>query len=397
VQVTAADPSSAPQGTVSLDVAITGSGFDSSAVVRFLVTGTTDTGGITVKKVSVRGARKLVATIDVADAAVLAKFDVEVTLSGDRKGKGTTLFTVVEKTNGDACSTPGLDFPAFIYWQQSSLSQRIYVADSTGKCSRPVITIDAGAPGARFSLVGGSNVGRVVFPDVGGVSAVDFTFTGTTISVQPKRTVTPPVWDNFELSRDGDYLYAATIQPDRSAPTFLQRHYVGTGSAQPVSDVYTVPAPWIVWGLSANADGSSLFVELQDTDGVSPSNRLVRIDVDLQTGVGVLAQEYLAVAKLASRFPSADPSMPRFAYSEFLLGTNNCEQIKIIANDGTDLTVGQPRFGRRSTWLDGHVLATSYSPPTKSGRCSGNGYIARIDPLTSEEVYLARGYDPEAR
>jgi hypothetical protein len=37
VSVTAADPSSAPQGTVSLDVTISGNGFDSSAAVTFLV------------------------------------------------------------------------------------------------------------------------------------------------------------------------------------------------------------------------------------------------------------------------------------------------------------------------------------------------------------------------
>ena len=41
VTVTAADPSSAVQGTVSLDVTVTGSGFNSTASVKFLVTGTT--------------------------------------------------------------------------------------------------------------------------------------------------------------------------------------------------------------------------------------------------------------------------------------------------------------------------------------------------------------------
>jgi hypothetical protein len=397
VQVTTADPSTAPQGTVSLDVAISGSGFDSTAIVRFLAAGTNDMGGITVKKVAVRGSRKLVATIDVADAAIVGAFDIEVALSGGRKGKGTTLFNVIAKTGGDPCNTPGLDFPAFIYWQGSSLSQQIYVADSTGKCSRPLVTLAGGAPGARFSIVGGSNVGRVVFQDVGGVSAVDFTYAGTTISVAPKRTVTPPVWDEIELSRDGDYVYAATLRSDRETPTILQRHYVGTEAAQPVSDVYTVPAPFIVWNVSANADGSVLLLELQDTNSDTARNRVVRIDVDPQTGTGVVGQEYPAVANLVNRAPAVDPGVPRFSYSEFLTGLNNCDQIKIMASDGTDLTAGQPRYGRSTTWLDGYVLATSYSAPTKSGRCSGNGYISRIDPLTSEEIYLLRGYSPEAR
>ena len=76
------------QGTVSLDVTVTGNGFNSSAQVKFLVTGTADPGGITVKKVTVKGSKKLIATIDVADTAVVNKFDIEVALSNGRKGKG---------------------------------------------------------------------------------------------------------------------------------------------------------------------------------------------------------------------------------------------------------------------------------------------------------------------
>ncbi len=47
VQVTSATPPEAPQGTISLDITVAGSGFDSTAQVEFLVTGTTDLGGIT--------------------------------------------------------------------------------------------------------------------------------------------------------------------------------------------------------------------------------------------------------------------------------------------------------------------------------------------------------------
>lgn len=98
IQVTAADPSSAPQGTISLDVAVSGNGFDSSAAVTFFVTGTTNPGGVTVKNVRFIGSKKLIATIDVADAAAVAQFDIEVRLSGGRKGKGTTLFAVQAKS-----------------------------------------------------------------------------------------------------------------------------------------------------------------------------------------------------------------------------------------------------------------------------------------------------------
>jgi len=54
VKVTAADPATTYQGTVSLDVTISGSGFDSTATPTFLVSGTTDTGGISVRKTVVK-------------------------------------------------------------------------------------------------------------------------------------------------------------------------------------------------------------------------------------------------------------------------------------------------------------------------------------------------------
>jgi hypothetical protein len=101
VAVTAADPSTALQGTTSLDVTVSGSGFDNSAEVNFLVTGTTNPGGITVKQVAVRGSKKLIATIDVSPDAVVNNFDIEVTLSGGRKGKGTTLFKVQASKRAD--------------------------------------------------------------------------------------------------------------------------------------------------------------------------------------------------------------------------------------------------------------------------------------------------------
>ncbi len=100
VQVNSANPNSAEQGTVDLNVEIAGTGFDKSAAVEFLVTGTTNPGGITVKKVKVRGSKKIIVTIDVDAGAEVADFDIEVRLSNGRKGKGTTLFKVQQKTTG---------------------------------------------------------------------------------------------------------------------------------------------------------------------------------------------------------------------------------------------------------------------------------------------------------
>ena len=99
VKVTAAAPSSAYQGTTSLDVVVTGSGFDSTAKVQYFVSGTTDPGGIRVRSVTYRKSSELVTTIDVADSASLASYDIQVTLDTGRKGKGTTLFSVKQRPN----------------------------------------------------------------------------------------------------------------------------------------------------------------------------------------------------------------------------------------------------------------------------------------------------------
>lgn len=158
MQVTSADPSSALQGTVSLDVTITGNGFDNSAQVQFLVTGTTNPGGISVKNVSVRSAKKLVATIEVADTAVVNKFDIEVRLSNGRKGKGTTLFAVQAKAS-DPCvagSANWLGFPAFAYFANipgsgSGDPYEVRVASANGRCSVRVMTLPENALTISFA------------------------------------------------------------------------------------------------------------------------------------------------------------------------------------------------------------------------------------------------------
>ena len=72
---------------------------------------------------------KLVATIDVADTAVVNKFDIEVTLDSGRKGKGTTLFSVLKKAVAalDPCLTSSPQggvvnestFPSFAFFRST--------------------------------------------------------------------------------------------------------------------------------------------------------------------------------------------------------------------------------------------------------------------------------------
>jgi hypothetical protein len=106
IQVTSATPSSAPQSTVNLNVAISGNGFARGAQAEFFITGTTNPGGVTVNSTAFNNKRSLTANITVSDTATIANFDVQVTSSG-RTGKGTELFAVTAKGTPIGCSTTG--------------------------------------------------------------------------------------------------------------------------------------------------------------------------------------------------------------------------------------------------------------------------------------------------
>jgi len=103
---TSADPSSAEQETFDLEVTVTGDNFSKDSEVRFLVTGSeNDEGGIKVKKVKAQGPKTLKVTIDVPLSATTGDFDIEV-MSRGRRGKGTELFRVLEKTHPNQDNTP---------------------------------------------------------------------------------------------------------------------------------------------------------------------------------------------------------------------------------------------------------------------------------------------------
>lgn len=107
ITVTSADPPETEQGTLGLVVKIAGSNFGKDSKVDFLVSGTTNPGGVTVRSVKYRNPKSLEATIDVApDAQTQNRFDIQV-MSGGRTGKGTELFSVKVKTTGGDLTPPG--------------------------------------------------------------------------------------------------------------------------------------------------------------------------------------------------------------------------------------------------------------------------------------------------
>ncbi len=105
VVVSSADPPSAPQGTVNLDVTIKGNNFKRGAASRFFVTGTSDSGGVTVNHTTFVSRTELRANVTIGDGAILSKFDIQVRNSDGRTGKGIELFTVTEKLPQDTLAT----------------------------------------------------------------------------------------------------------------------------------------------------------------------------------------------------------------------------------------------------------------------------------------------------
>ena len=96
VVVSAAVPDNAPQATLNLNVTIKGNGFKKGAIAKWLVTGTTDPGGVTVNSTTYVSSTDLIANINVtSDAQTLKKFDIHVMLTNGRTGKGIELFCVI--------------------------------------------------------------------------------------------------------------------------------------------------------------------------------------------------------------------------------------------------------------------------------------------------------------
>jgi hypothetical protein len=229
VKVTAAAPSSAVQGTVGLDVVVSGSGFDNTSTAQFFVTGTTGTGGITVKKTVFRNSKEIVATIDVADGADVASFDIQVTLSSGRKGKGTTLFSVSAKVVDPCIGATA----AFVVDKESPNAPRtLYLANAAATCLRPLYTFNSVfLHNSSFRIVDTDGVqeGRVVVSD-GGDDLLFIRFPiGPDMQVDPASIIVRRIFDpqqvgfvdntHFDLAADGRRLAYVTTAEDGSSST----------------------------------------------------------------------------------------------------------------------------------------------------------------------------------
>ena len=402
IQVTAADPTSATQGTLSLDVTVSGSGFDSSAAVSFLVTGTTNPGGITVKNVKVTGPKKLVATIDVAEAAAIANFDIQVTQSGGRKGKGTSLFAVLAKASNDPCAAAGIDFPAFTFRGPTEATEEvIYVADANGTCIREIgkFTVsasDASSTIFSYPVAGTADVGRIVWGEHD-LYSLTFLVTGTTVtpySVELLYEQVGPDISAFDMSKDGSTVYAALDAVD---PTHIARIVAITVSDRSSRDVYAGPADSSdIRSIAVDESGTLVVQQVVPIGDSDDFTQILRIDP------GCDNPSCATIFKTAGETDNhsvgniaASLVDDRFVYEHS--GITPCSpvlQVMSIAG-GPVLNAATPMFGRRSSWYGGKILTNGFKV-NKRG-CTISTTISQFDPDTGAETILVRGFDPDGR
>jgi len=141
VTVTAAYPPDAFQGE-ELIVTVTGSGFDAGSAVGYLVTGTTDASQVEVKMIEFISPSELRTLVRPKDNALVTEYDIEVRTMSGRKGKGTTLFNVKQKTTPGGPPPPPpptTTEPAARYWHgftdnggTTPATSRLYVFGGDG-------------------------------------------------------------------------------------------------------------------------------------------------------------------------------------------------------------------------------------------------------------------------
>ncbi len=223
VYVNSANPDSAEQDTVNLDVTIVGERFGKSAWVSFVIPCDDDDddcvppfGGITVNSVKVRGSKKLIANIDIASDATVGEkvFDIEVEMLSGRKGKGTgrELFSVTPRcTPWPSCrmGEPGDGPNSHLYdvtisgdlsgggmnWQQESGNSRVnfkdWFQDITGSLDLSYFRLryENGGPfdGSRGeNCFGGGDVPlfqAILDKSRGGSAEANFWFVGNTATI----------------------------------------------------------------------------------------------------------------------------------------------------------------------------------------------------------------------
>ena len=226
IQVTSANPNVAAQGTISLNVAVGGSGFKKGARSQFFVTGTTDTGGITVNSTAFVNSNQVTANITVASTAEIASFDIVVQNTDGRTGKGTGLLSVNNPNNTQGCILQPLPLAftqmnALNYVNNSGAAQYNGAFGLTVRVKR----LTLGGKDVLVTAVGSGAAQTVdiFFVDPVTTAAMDGTAIGTNTQIQPHITKSLPIKPGRMVMGDfnGDGLPDVVVSFPGSAYAFL--------------------------------------------------------------------------------------------------------------------------------------------------------------------------------
>jgi hypothetical protein len=131
ISVTSANPNAAAQGTLNLNVTVSGNGFKKGATAKWFISGTTNPGGVTVNSTAFVNSNTLAANITVSSTANVGGFDIAVTNTDGRTGKGTELFAV-QTSNGSTTASCSNNVTSLLYDSDSNSVPYQYQSDGLG-------------------------------------------------------------------------------------------------------------------------------------------------------------------------------------------------------------------------------------------------------------------------
>lgn len=217
VTVTSADPPEMEQAQI-IDVIIKGNGFDSSAAAKFFLSGTKKTGGVKVNSTTFIDAQTLRANVTAAVDAVIGSYDIEVTASQGRRGKGIELFAV-KQGEGGTTGTVSLNGVFRDALGAAALVPDRVASDCSGGVVQPTPAcpyVD-GENGASLSVSGNDNFGLRINakPSNQGTRDLILNFSDC---VSPAGTCTPPFVEGRVGTTLGTYAKLVVFRTGELAP-----------------------------------------------------------------------------------------------------------------------------------------------------------------------------------
>ena len=305
----------------------------------------------------------------------------------------------------DPCTAPGLDFPAFAFWRAYLGKEQIHVADAKAKCIRPV-TLPTHAYFLQFSFpVGGTtDRGRLAWLEasagVAYIVGVDFTVNPVTrnLTVYPKKTLYTGTAGPISLSVDGLSLYT-TRHPVVGEVVIDRQPLDVTGSPfGPAVTVFQAVPGDSIMGISVNGPESVIYADYREYPSAMSMPQLVWIPLDGSNTINVIDSNSV----LMDLAPAAHPTLDMVAYDLDIpvaqIGTTGCDPLVIKDIGGATVNYPfAPRFGIKSTWMNGKLLAEGRTKPSKVKSCGYTGTIMQLDPATGVQTPLTSGHDPDGR